>query len=236
MSSTTARLVIEGAIRLVKGSTYQATSSDIVNGQTALNDMLSSWSVMQVHVPSIVADSKVLSVGTGSYSIGSGGDINTARPVSILEGAYIRDSNGIDYPVSQVSREYYDSISHKSQSNRPTQFYYEPYYPLGIIYFNFVPATAETFYFSSLKHITEITDLTAALTVPPEFRRALRYNLAVELAPEYIDIKLPEIVTAIATESLGIVERLNHKLNESELDPLLVTTRVYSSADFNSGA
>jgi len=235
-SSSTALLIIEGAIRLIKGPAYRPGNSELGAGLIALNDMLALWSADQIHVPVVVSGSFALVVGTASYTIGSGGDINTVRPTEIKRGIYIRDSGGQDHQVKLITREQYRSIADKSVSSRPTQLYYEPSYPLATVQFNFKPDAIETVYYDALQPITEITDATATLLLPPEYKRALRYNLALELAPEYADIKIPELVIAGATDSKDALVRVNTlSQEEAQLDPALVRGGGYSKADFDAG-
>ncbi len=235
-SSTTAKLIIEGAIRLIKGARYRASNPEIGTGLIVLNDLIASLSADQVHVPVIISDNFTLTIGQVSYTIGSGGDINTVRPTEIKRGAYVRDSGGLDHRLDPMTREQYRKIRDKDISTRPSRMYYEPSYPLGIIYFNFVPDAAEAVYFDSLKPITEITNITSTLVLPPEYKAALRYNLAVELAPEYDDIKLPELTITRAIDTKDVIIRANSlSKEESSLDSALLRNRGFTKAEFDAG-
>ncbi len=236
-SSNTARLIIEGAIRLIKGNTYRASNPELGGGLIALNDLIASWSTDQIQVPVVVSGNFVLTIGQASYTIGSGGDIDTVRPLEIKKGSYIRDAGGIDHQVRPITREQYRRIQDKDVSSRPTRLYYEPSYPLSSLIFNYVPDVAETFYYDSLTPITEITDASATLLLPPEYRLALRFNLAIQLAPEYADIKLPEFVVETAISSKDAVIRANTLSKEETcLDTaLLYVGRRYTRSEFESG-
>ena len=235
-SSSTARLIIEGAIRLIKGPNYNLAPSELGAGFTGLNDLIASWSSDSILVPSVVTENFALIVGQGSYTIGAGGNFNTVRPTKILNGVFIRDSNDSDHPVAVVTRSRYQRIGKKSNTGRPVVLYYEPHYPLGIIYFDTEPTSTESVHFDSLKPITEITDLSATLTLPPEYKRALRFNLAMELAPEFGDIKLPDFVVTMADDSKGALERVNaDPLEQVTFDNALLPTSHFGSNSFNSG-
>jgi hypothetical protein len=235
-SSNTARLIIEGAIRLIKGSKYRASNPELGNGLIALNDLIASWSADQIHVPVVVSNSFPLVAAKLSYTIGVGGNINTVRPTEIKPGVYIRDSGGLDHQVFLITRERYRRIQNKDVGSRPTTLYYEPSYPLGTLFFNFAPTTVETVYYDSLQPITEITDATATLLLPPEYRLALRFNLAKQLSPEYADINLPEFVIETAQNSKDAIIRVNTlSKEETRLDPALCSASRFSKADFESG-
>lgn len=225
-SSNTTRLIIEGAIRLIKGNAYRPSNSDLGAGLIGLNDLIASWSVDDILVPVVITENFTLTTGQGSYTIGPGGDFNTVRPTKIQRGIYIRDSADVDYPMRVITRELYNNLAIKDADGRPTRLYYKPSYPLGTIFFNFVPTLAETIYFDSLKPLTEITNISATLVLPPEYKKALRFNLAIELAPEFADIKIPELVIRNAEESKDALERVNSiSLEEVKFDGILLPFR-----------
>lgn len=235
-SSNTARLIIEGAVRLIKGPAYNPDLSELGAGFTALNDLLGSWSADRIMVVAAVSENFTLTVGQSSYTVGAGGDFNTVRPTKILPGVYIRDNVNGDHPVELVTRERYSAIAKKDINSRPSIVYYDPIYPLGIMCFDTEPITAEAVYFDSLKPVTEITDLSATLVFPPEYKKALKYNLALELAPEYADIKIPELVLKGAEESKSAVARVNSQpLEPVTFDSILLPTNHFNANTFNSG-
>lgn len=237
-SSSTARLLIEGAIRLIKGASYRVSNSELGIGLIALNDMILSWSADQINVPVIISGSFALSAGTSSYTIGSGGDISTVRPTEIKKGVYIRDTDSMDHPIRLITREQYKAISNKTLSARPTSLYYEPSYPLGTIYFDRSPADIETVYYDSLKPLTAITaaNIDTALALPPEYQLALKFNLAIVLAPEYADIKIPEFVVETAKKSKEAIKRVNRlSAEEVSFDYTLSGGYGMSRSDFESG-
>jgi len=57
---------------------------------------------------------------------------------------------------------------------------------------------------------------------PPEWIRAIKYNLAIEIAPEYGVTVAPEIV-AIAKEAKDTVMRSMVTIPRAKIDPLLQT-------------
>jgi len=236
-ASNTAQLLIQGAIRLLKGRRYRVGNQDYGIGLTALNDLIASWSLAKIMVPYAISENFPTVIGQVAYTIGPSGDINTVRPTKLLPGTYIRDASDIDHPVDKISRERYNSINTKTSTGRPNRIYYDPVFPIGTFYFNKEPIAVETVYIDSLKPITEISDMTASLALPSAYRLALKFNLAIMLAPDYNDIKIPQIVAEAADSSKRALGSANSsELPESRMDPaLLDTTGVLTEASFEAG-
>jgi hypothetical protein len=178
--STVLEIVTESLRKI--GSRDTTNTTLLSNGMTALSRLLSSWE--EILIPYTTVDSLTLTVGTSSYTIGSGGTINTVRPISIVS-AYIRSSDGYDFEVNtKLSRRDYDLVYDKDFAGRPTSLFYNPTNPLGYIYFDSAPSEAETFYMTSYKPITAYTALTDTILQPIEYEKAMIYNLAIDLAEE----------------------------------------------------
>ena len=204
------------------------TATEIDQGRETLNDILATWSIEGLLIPSVTREDFTLTAGTGSYTIGSGGDFNTSRPIRIIAG-YIRDSN-TDYPLAVGNVVDYEEIRQKSLQSRPTTLFYIPDYPLGRIMFDMVPDKAYTFHLTSEKALSTFPDATTDVSLAPEYKRALIYNLAVELASEY-DIQVQQQVFQIAQEAKYYIENYNASMKppeEIKVDSALLTTTRYN--------
>jgi len=158
-------------------------SLDSTDALAELNSLLSMWSAAPINLHYRKEESFSLVVGDGQYSIGSAGDFNTARPAEI-EQAFIRDSANHDFPLKiRPISEYWD-LGEKTASTRPTRLYYDPTYPTGTIYFNTLPAEAETLHLVSQKPLTSLI-LTDTVSLPGEYENAVVNRLAINLAPYY---------------------------------------------------
>ena len=179
----TAQELIKSALRVIGVIATGETPADaeLQDGMEALNMLLDSWSNEQLMVYYETEDTHSLSAGTAKYTIGSGGDIDTVRPVKINR-AFMR-SGTIDTPINIIGEEQYRDIAIKTFSATSAWLYYNPGYALGEIYI--YPAGGGTLYLYSLKPLTTFTALTDTVTLPPGYERTLKYNLAIELAPEY---------------------------------------------------
>lgn len=199
---TTALQLITGAARLIgivrKGEALD--NDEAMDGLTALNDMLASWSNNGLLTVSRVWEYFTVSAAT-SYTIGSGQSLNTTRPIKIV-AAFFR-SGDIDYPLEIISDEQYESITLKTlQSDFPCYLNYDNAYPYGTI--RLYPQGAGQLHLLSEKPIGNIASLTTTVDLPPGWNRAIRSNLAIEMEPEY-GVGVPPAVVKMATDSLASI-------------------------------
>lgn len=223
MAISTAQDIIEAGWR--KCRVTSPNSTQLTNGLEALNAMLPSWSAEGLLIYEKTEETHTLVVGTSIYTWGSGGDINTARPLRVLD-AFIRDSNNVDYNLEvNMSMEEYNRIAVKATSARPTRLYYSSEFTLAKIKFDYTPSEAETLYLYSEKYMTEFATLATSFSMPAEYKEALIYNLAIRIAPEE-DIQLPQEVFHIANTSKKTLERNNVK----PVNPVLTDKSLRYSA------
>lgn len=202
---TTALGIITSAMRkigvLVKGEDPSADEAD--DGLEMLNDLLSSISNDSMVVYARTEDTLTLSAGTATYTIGTGGTFNTARPVKIIS-AYVRSGN-IDYDLNLINDEEYASIVLKSTGSIPQFVNYTNGFPLGTLKFYPVPTAGYQLFLLSEKELGQLT-LNQTISLPPGWKRMLIYNLAVDMAAEYGQPVTPEI-KMIADDSKGEIRK-----------------------------
>jgi hypothetical protein len=205
--ATTALDIITGAAKLL-GVVFksEALSADEANdGLIVLNDMLASWSNEDLLTYTFLDESFPLVAGTASYTIGSGQTFNTVRPINIVT-AYVRVGT-IDYPLEIIPSEVYElQIQSKSiQSSIPQFLTYDNSYPAGTIKLYPVPSQVITLTLHSNKPLTSFAALTTTFDLPPGWARAIKYNLALELAPQY-GVEIPPSVPPLAKQSMGAIK------------------------------
>lgn len=205
----TASDLIKASLRLINAiaSGETPTNAEMQDCLSALNIMLNSWSAERLNIHVLTKENFSLANGTAEYTIGSSGTFNTARPQRI-EGAYIALS-GTNYPLQIVDRERFRDISAPATTGQPTMLYYNPEYPLGKVQVYPTPDSAYTLHLDSWKPFTTLALLTTAVSFPPEYEKALKYNLAVEIAPEFIRGNIPADIRDIAARSLSTLKRFN---------------------------
>jgi hypothetical protein len=182
---TTANDLIARALRLltVKAPGEAVPADQAADGLESLNDLLESWSNEPL-LTFYEKDDVLPLTGATSYTIGPGGDLDTTRPLKIVHG-FIRQGGDTDYPLSIVDGLHWTRITFKDTSGRPEMIYYEPEFPLGVLNVYPVGDTSYELHFASWKQLPTFSSGSDSVSLPPGYERAIAYNLAVELAPEY---------------------------------------------------
>jgi hypothetical protein len=191
-TSRTVTQIIQAALRVlgVLAAGETVSTNDTGTGLTVLQDLVSEWSGEGLTIPYETAEAITLVGSQASYTVGQTGtpDLTTVRPINITD-AFIRDSSNYDHPVKVVSFEEYNRITSKTTEERPSLLTYVPTAPNGTVYVWPTPSTAESLYIVSRKPLTDPAQLTddvlTATGIPRNYHSALKWNLALELAPEY---------------------------------------------------
>lgn len=202
---TSALDLITGAARLI-GVTFKSEELDAdeaADGLESLNDMLSSWANHGLLVPYRTWESFNVSAAA-SYSIGSGQTLNTVKPTDI-KAAFIR-SGSLDYPMEPLTDEEYENIGFKSTTSPfPDYYNYDNGHPYGTLRFYPQLGTSAALHLLTEKPLTAFGALTTSIDLPAGWKRALKFNLAPEMAPEYGQ-EVPTWVTKIANDSLSAIQ------------------------------
>lgn len=207
--TTSALDIITGAAKLL-GVIFKSEpldSDEANDGLVLLNDMLDSWSNDSLTTSAYTLESFSLT-GAASYTIGASGTFNTSRPINIVT-AVVRISS-VDYPLEIITQEQYQlEIPQKSISSQiPEVLTYDNGYPLATITMYAVPTSGSTLRLLSNKPLSNLSALTTTVDLPPGWKRALKNNLAIDLAPEY-GVEPPASVVRNANQSLGAIRRAN---------------------------
>ncbi len=177
----------------ILGADQVPTDSESADALAALNRMLDAWRIDKQLVYQVVQENFALVAGQASRTIGAGGNFDTSWPVKIVEGCFVR-RNGEDTPIKVLEeRVQYDAIPIKTTQGLPRWLFYDRAYPLGTIYFYFVPDAADQVYLNSWKQLQAIADLAAVVTLPPGYEDLIVDGLAIRLCPEY-GLEVPQSV------------------------------------------
>ena len=219
----TANELIRQALLKIEAVGHNDTADAVLlaDGLINLNNLISSWNAEKLLIPSITKVTKTLVAGTASYTIGSGGDINTTRPMSI-SSAFIRDASNYDYDLDIRAMEEYASITAKITQSQPRYLFYNPAYSLGKIYLYPTPDdSTDTLHLDLVVPLAEIATGATTVDLPNEYKRALIYNLAFDLDPSF-DSGSEMSIAAIASQSKAVLKRLNAKGSPlAQLDSML---------------
>jgi hypothetical protein len=232
----TGRDLITASLRLIgavaPGESVSATEA--TDGLASINRMIDSWSNENLLIYATVRDSLALTSGQQTYTLGTGGTLNTTRPQRIVEAKIESRTSSpyVEYPLRILSLEQWAAIPQKSMTGSiPTDIYADGAYPLENIYIYPVPSSSVYLAIYSLKQLTSIATLDTVVSLPPGYEEALVYNGAVRLSPEYGRPVTPEIAQ-IAVDSKASVKRMNHRPKYLRVDRGLVRPGRFN---FNTG-
>jgi len=203
---TTARDIIKKSMQrlgiLTKGE--EPADDEANDALSSLNMMLESWSTDSLSVYALTWETFTVTGGQASYTIGSGGDFNTVKPISI-KASYITIGD-TDYTLQLINdADYNRNILQKQITGIPDYITFDNAYPLSTIRLYPVPSTNYDLFLLTEKPLV-ILALDDIISLPVGWERALVNNLAIELAPEYGQ-QVTGDLRALAKNSKRAIER-----------------------------
>lgn len=180
------------------------TPAQYAQGLLSLNSMIAAWSRERMTLYGLFDESFTLTPGKGEYTVGIGGELDTAWPF-LIESAFIRDANGTDYPLQIVTQGQYDSLTIKTTESRPEYLLYNPKgYPTGTMTLFFVPDAAYALFWTAQKVITAYASIEDSVGIAPEYEEALEYSLTMRLAPK-CGVDLSRELAMLAASSKSVI-------------------------------
>jgi hypothetical protein len=171
-------------------------------------------------VPALVHEQFDLTL-QNEFTIGDGGDFDTVRPTTI-EHLRIIDTEGNSLPIDLVGLNTWANIPIKDTVQTfPKYAYYTSSTPLGVLRLSGIPvAGGNKLAMISAKPITDLPALTAEVSFPPGYDRAIRLGLALELAPEY-GKDVTAVMAAQYAQARKVLKRINSlsRNRDLEMDP-----------------
>jgi hypothetical protein len=217
MALLQAQDLISNALRwinaLAVGET--ASSTELSDGLIVLNELVASWSAEQLTLHTRITETVALTTAQ-SYTWGTGSTWNTARPLRLLAATSIYQ--GVSRPVDIISYAEWEGLPERAVSGNVVQkLYLDNAYPAATAYLWPKPTSASTsLELVSMKPLTGFTALTDSVDFAPGYERALRFALAVDLAPEYGHPITSEMLK-LADDAKTAILRLN-VMNYAGLD------------------
>lgn len=212
----TALDLINGALRLINvlaaGETLDSGSSN--DALSAFNDMVDSWNADRLTIFTTQSDDFPVAQGKQTYTMGAGGDFNIPRPARIdaMSSILLNDPNNpVEVPISLYSVEDWQlRVPVKNVTGTfPLICYDDGSFPLRKLNFWPIPINDENkVRIYSWTPLTQPAALNTTIAYPPGYARAFRYNLALELAPEY-QAPVSAEVRGIALASLTTLKTMN---------------------------
>jgi len=220
--ATSALNIIERAMRIdgIIASLDTPSAQDANDALISLNMMLEQWSIEDLMCYCVTSNNFLTADGTASYTIGVGGVwVTGGRPNEILN-AFVRSGN-VDCSLKMMSQDEYYAIGIKNTEGIPAGLYYQPEYPLGKVFLYPVPDAIYTVGITQILQFTAFAGLTTTVILPPGYLKALIWNLAVEIAPEY-GKPIDEVTAKMAVKSKALIKDKNQKLPELYIESSLL--------------
>lgn len=226
--ATTARDQINGALRLlgVLAESEEPSAGTSQDALAALNQMIDSWNTERLSVFSTQDQVRTWLPGQISNTLGPTGTLVGERPILVDDATYFRDAaTNISYGIKLINQQQYDGIAVKTvTSTYPQVMWVNMTYPDIELYVYPVPIKPLEFHFVSVEPLMSVPNLSTAITMPPGYLRAFRYNLACEFAAEFGVEPSPQVLR-IAMSSKRNLKRINNPDDIMALPYSLVGTR-----------
>jgi|DEB0MinimDraft_3_1074331.scaffolds.fasta_scaffold02359_5 hypothetical protein len=219
------------------GAGETPNSNDAALGLSRLNLMLGGWSLQPGTIPVTARETFTLTANKGGpdnpYTIGPGGDFDTARPNSIYAVAVLQNpgtASEVEIPRALFTVDAYAVNQVKQLTNVFfTDCYYIPSFSGGlgtIILWPIPTSTAYKIVLYLRKQLSTFADLATNYDLPPGCQEALLYNLAVRLCKPFGRPVDPETLR-MARQSLAIFKRGNLQISDMPTDIAITSNSRY---------
>lgn len=224
----TAGELINSALRLIgmlaEGETPSAETSQ--DALSALNQMIDSWSTERLSVYNTQDQVFTWPTDTITRTLGPTGDFVGNRPVLIEDSTYFRDpTTNVSFGVKLINQQQYNGIAVKTvTSTYPQVMWVNMTFPNITMTIYPRPTRALEWHFVSVQELTQPATLGTTLYLPLGYLRALKYNLASEIAAEF-GVEPSPTVQRIAMAAKRNIKRINNPDDVMSMPYSLVATR-----------
>jgi hypothetical protein len=166
----------------------------------SLNIMFQEWANRGLHYWEVANNSITLVDGQATYTMyrSTGDGTSDATAIygvdDILEASY-RNSSSVDFPLTKISRSEYQSLSNKTSTGTPTQYFVQRFIDKVTVTLYLTPGSTEAGNFLNYYYVKRIQDAGAYTNdadVPYRFVpcmiAGLAYYLSVKFAPDRIQM------------------------------------------------
>jgi hypothetical protein len=167
-----------------------ATANEMETARKALGRMLWSWQNRGYMLFSVASTSVAMST-SASYAL-------VPRPLAVQSVRFKRST--VELPMTQLTREEYDTLPVKTTTGTPTTWYYDRQVNSGTIYVwpLLATATSETLEITYVRSLDD-PELTADADFPVEWEDAVVYGLASRLSDDFM-VNVPNVIARAERE------------------------------------
>jgi hypothetical protein len=159
-------------------------SEQIVTGMRKLTDLINLWQTQGLKLWLNVDTTVPLVAGTGTYTFSPTGTVIMPKPPRAID-AYYMDSNGIRRPLIPLSWNDYIRLSQVNTTGQINSYFVNKKQEELSVFFWLIPdatAATGTAHLLLQTQVTNFISVTETMNFPIEWRIALRWGLADELA------------------------------------------------------
>lgn len=150
----------------------------------------------------------------------SGGDCDIQIPIDIVT-ATLKDTDSNEVPLRPMSLNEFQAISNKTLTGTPSRFYYERRLDTGKFNLDIIPSVTTDVVDIVYRQPLEIITLsTQTFDIENHFFRAMKYAVAVDLAPEFrVDAQTLSDLKELKAEALSITSSIHPEHSNDYFQP-----------------
>ena len=160
------------------------TGYDAKTARRSLNLMFADWANRGLNLWTVKQETLSITSGTASYTL------LDATVVDLLE-VVLRNSNNVDFTLTQMSRGEYLRIPNKGNTGQPSQYFFDRQVTPTITLWS-TPDTSYTLVYYYVRRIQDADSLVNTTDAPfrflPCMAAGLAYYIAIKRAPDRIQI------------------------------------------------
>lgn len=226
--STSAGDLIKGSLRLIGmlAEGEEPSAATMQDSIAAMNAMIQSWDTERLSVFSTQDQVFMWPSSVDKRTLGPTGDFVGDRPILVDDATYFKDpQTNLSFGIKLINQLQYDGIALKSvTSTYPQVMWVNMTYPNIEMTVFPVPTKMLEWHIVSVEKLTEVATVATPIDFPPGYIRAFRYNLAMELAPEF-GVEPSQQVMRIAMSSKRNLKRINNPDDVMAIPYAIVATR-----------
>ena len=226
--STSAGELIKGSLRLIGmlAEGEEPSAAVMQDSIAAMNAMIQSWDTERLSVFSTQDQVFMWPAGQAKRTLGPTGDFVGERPILVDDSTYFKDpQTNLSFGIKMINQQQYNGIALKIiTSTYPQVMWVNMTYPDIEMTIYPVPIKTLEWHIVSVEKLTEVANVATDIAFPPGYIRAFRYNLAMEIAPEF-GVEPSQQVMRIAMSSKRNLKRINNPDDLMAIPYPLVATR-----------